>query len=87
VNSQDADLIFVIYNDQHVDTGTDSRRSKSYTREALIIFSNAHLPDFAPIPLWMEQVDEKEFMPGLSVKLDLIHLLRKDMERAETARH
>ena len=83
-NPQDADLIFVIYTDQHQDAEVHSHRFESYTREALIIFpNNTQPPNSAPLPLWMEQVDEKEIW-GASVKLDLIYLLRKDLERAET---
>lgn len=85
-NSQDADLIFVIYIDEHRDVDIHSRSSENYTREALIIFANARTSDFPPMPLWMEQVDEKEVW-GVSVKLDMIYVLRKDIERAETTKH
>lgn len=82
---QDADLIFATYLDEHQESDIHTQRSESYTREALIIFANASTPD-ALIPLWMEQVDEKE-VRGVSVKFDMIHALRQDIERAEKAKH
>lgn len=92
-NPQEADLLFVIYSDEHREYALDSddcgafaSRCGDYSREALIIFSNARPPDWTAVPLWMEQVDEKEYKL-FSVKLDLIHVLRQDIERAEGAKH
>jgi hypothetical protein len=38
------------------------------------------------VPLWIEQLHEKEYKL-FSVRLDLIHVLRESMGRAETAGH
>ena len=93
-NAQDADLIFVIYIDTHQEYDVDSEgcgsfsrdRCGNYSREALIVFSNTRPPDWTAVPLWMEQVDEKEYK-FFSVKLDLIHVLREDLKRAEATKN
>ncbi|MBZ5551023.1 MAG: hypothetical protein LAO22_24225 [Acidobacteriia bacterium] len=71
-NPEKADLVFAVYRDWWDDVD-------DLGRQALLIFRGGQRPDWASMPQWMENSDDRE----LWRESHLVQLLRKDIEATE----